>query len=152
MKKEGEADYQFLSDKGSMYHDSTMIDDASLANTNAKILLSIPAFKETLTKDSVVKIDNLKIETSAYVADPSDVDANYPAVEVVPEDTLETVWESTIDANDILNFREDMTVINTEYALQLPGMAGANYRDPAWQIKGVYTSDDYRSSSLTTAL
>lgn len=144
MKKEGETNYTLLSDQGSMYHDSTMIDDASLANTNAKILLSIPAFKETLTKDSVVKIDDLKIETSAYVADPSDVDANYPAVEVVPEDAYETVWESTIDANDILNFREDMTVINTEYALQLPGMAGANYRDPLWQIKGAYHSDDYQ--------
>lgn len=142
MKKEGEADYTLLSDKGSMYHDSTMIDDASLANTNAKILLSIPAFKETLTENSVVAIDNLKIETSAYVADPSDVDANYPAVEVVPEDAYETVWESTVDANDILNLREDMTIINTEYALQLPGMAGANYRDPASQVKGAYHSAD----------
>ena len=144
MKKAGEADYTLLSDEGSMYHDSTMVDDASLANTNAKILFSIPAFKETLTKNSAVKIDNLKIETSAYVADPSDVDANYPAVEVTPEDAYESVWDSSIDADDVLNFREDMTVINTEYALQLPGVPGANYRDPAWQIKGIYNTADYQ--------
>ena len=143
MKRAGETEFTLLSDKGSMYHDSTMTDDASLANAGTKIFFSIPEFKATLAEDSVVSIDNLKLETFAYIADPVDMEADYPAVQRQTQTAFEKVWESTVNASDILNIRENMTILNTEYALQLPGVTGANYRDPFWQKKGAYDSDGY---------
>lgn len=136
-----------LTTDGSMYIVAGIVDDADFQMDGTQLTLGCAPSPIAIEKACTWAVDNIRFQTYAYTGDPADVEADIPAVSESSSSAFVDVWTSSDwSADSIFNIRAGATIINTNFAIQLPGVAGATASDPAWQKKGGYTSADYTLS------